>query len=576
MKMTKLLASGVAAALATTSLAAISVSATERTFDMGITTGTIKLKQAAGYETGGEFNLSQDDIDAGKTLGVSNDDLLIIKPTDFGFDKMTGATLKVTGVKGSRGVSPKTYNYDFYNAWQDGSEAYGKGDYWALKIYGGDKAPADKLLPSQYVEITKVEIEVNGERYVDNAGAYDAWGTSAWYTDKGINNAGAEVTFGNPITVEQGLWNNTGDENICSVIMSTLYGMWGLNYAGEKSTTNNYPFMAVTDLYQADGSMTSNAARTQIVGDKILTRQEIFALSTAGAWSAGSANGYSYVLDSDGKLTGAWVTFETREADGDQTYETADYNQGTNPKEFAGLASQVADFFNKQTNGTITFKFTTAAATSGTVWNNGGIPSTQVGLRNALGDATANDFALFFNYQQTGSLEAIAEVNADEGSVTFDISDILDALDGKTIGVVNNMYYGLTKGVKYDDRAMLGLKVESVTLAYEEDEDAGNDIEEDDDDTDDTDDEDDDDTSDDVDDDDDTDTDDDDDDDDDTGITIDDDDDDDDDDGQDVGGVVVTPADDDEGDGNPNTGVALAVVPAMVAAAAVVVSKKRK
>ncbi|MGN0577768.1 MAG: hypothetical protein ACI4J4_04020, partial [Ruminiclostridium sp.] len=296
----------------------------------------------------------------------------------------------------------------------------------------------------------------------------------------------------------------------------------------EKSTTVDYPFMAVTD---------DN-------GDKTLTRHEIDILSYAGAK-------YADGID--------WDT------DGDQTYD--DNGLGTNPNDFAGLASQVGDFFNKQTNGTITFKFTAATASTGTAWQNGGVPSTQVGIKNALGDATANDFALFFNYDQTGSLQAVAAVDANAGTVTFDISDVLDALDGKTIGVIDNIYYGMTKGVTYSDLGgAVGLKVESITLAYDEDADDDADIE---DDTD-------------VEEDDDDAVVEDDDDDDDAVVEDDDDDDDDyvdddDDDDADVDGDedMVDAADDDD-DANPGTGVALAVVPALVAAAAVVVSKKRK
>ena len=169
--------------------------------------------------------------------------------------------------------------------------------------------------------------------------------------------------------------------------------------------------------------------------------------------------------------------------DGNQSYD--DKGLGTNPNEFAGLSSQVADFFNKQTNGTITFKFTTAAAASGTQWVTGGIPSTQVGLKNALGDATANDFALFFNYQSTGSLQAVASIDADAGEVTFDISDVLDQLGGQTKGVIENVYFGLAKGVKYEDKTVDGLKVETVTLAYDEDDADDSDVEDTDDDTDD-------------------------------------------------------------------------------------------
>ena len=192
-------------------------------------------------------------------------------------------------------------------------------------------------------------------------------------------------------------------------------------------------------------------------------------------------------------------------------------------------------------------------------------------------------FALFFNYNATtGSLVSIGEVDADALTVTFPMDEVLDALNGNTIGTIQDIFYGMNKGVNYVDTEILseddqgntivekvtaeGYLVESVTLAYDEDAADDTDIEDDDDAT--------------IDDDDDAVVDDDDDDatieDDDDDAVVDDDDDADDD--TDVDGDVdepVTPADDDD-DANPGTGVALAVVPALVAAAAVVVSKKRK
>ena len=279
-------------------------------------------------------------------------------------------------------------------------------------------------------------------------------------------------------------------------------------------------------------------------------------------------------------ITGAHGSFGSTGADGNQTGDPQGY--GSNPNGFAGLAGQVARFFNKQTNGDITFKFVPASASNGTQWNNGGIPSTETGL---LGDAMRSTaFALFFNYQATtGSLVSIGEVDADALTVTFPMDEVLDALNGNTIGTIHDIYYGMNKGVKYVDTEILsedaqgntivkkitdeGYLVEAVTLAYDEDAADDTDIEDDDDDAT-------------IDDDDDAVVDDDDDDatieDDDDDAVVDDDDDADDD--TDVDGDVdepVTPADDDD-DANPGTGVALAVVPALVAAAAVVVSKKRK
>lgn len=504
MKMTKLLAIGSAAAVAVASLASVA-SAAEQTFDMAISYGDITVKRANGIELGGDWCLSQADIDAGKTLGISNNETIKLTVSDE-FDSVDyeGVVLKVTGVKGKKGTSAKTYTYKFKNT---------SGMDYELVVYGGDTAPVDAFLPAQFVEITNVAIEIAGKHKEYDQAMYNMLGDSEW----GYWGSGTTLTGG-----------TSGIAAVICNIATAGDGLWGAKY-DSKEIKNDYPFMAVTDN-----------------GDKTLRRQEIKVLSYA---------------DSDNALSGG----ANAGVDGDQSYN--DNGLGDTPYQFAGLASQVADFFNKQTNGTITFKFTTAASTTGTTWNNGGIPSTQVGIKNALGDATANDFAMFFNYNQTGSLQAIASVDADAGEVSFDISDVLDALGGQTVGVIDNIYYGLTKGVYYDDLKATGLKVETVTLAYDEEEEAEDivdeeeeeeDIDESEEDVDlDEEDEDTDSEEEDVDlDDEDTDT-------------------DDTDNEEDVAGdtVVVKPAGDDS---NPNTGVALAVVPAAIAAAAVVVSKKRK
>lgn len=271
-----------------------------------------------------------------------------------------------------------------------------------------------------------------------------------------------------------------------------------------------------------------------------------------------------------------------------QTYTIEDYNKGTQARGFSGLASQVADFFNLQKNGKIEFVFdayTPAAAVN--TWKTGGIPSTEVGLRNFLEAAKVKDFALFFNYNSsTGSLQSNATLDVATGSVIFDISDILKDMGGFTKGNVNDIYYGLANGINYN--GAVGLWVSKVILSYEADaavsgdeatkddekeeevkEDDKGDVA--------------------VDEDDDEgeieiadDTDDDTDDDDDTDIVIGDDD-------EDDATVVVTPDDDATvvvnpgtektpagADENPHTGVALAVVPMIAAAAAMVISKKRK
>ena len=572
MKMTKLLASGTAALVAVASLASVA-SAAEQTFDMGKTIGKVNflLQGSKGKELGTKFFLTDEEFTSGKkTLGISNNDSMTVNlspniegdtidlkdkegvlvgriynstkgstVTRYNKDGSVASTvtydgalvtadfanakvyLAVTGVKGTRGSSRKEYKYEFDNN-KDGT--------WTINAYAGT-ADLDKFLPEQFLEITSINFIIENAKY--ELKTDDQWLYNFWF-DSDANN-GNSWGFGTKDWADC-LTLNTGftQDTLLLNTIEACVGELGENWIGNdtKATSVEYPFMAVTDN-----------------GDKTLTRHEINLLSYSNALYAtsGSANsGY----------------------DGDQSYN--DNGLGDTPYYFAGFASQVADFFNKQTNGKITFKFTTATAESSSAWVNGGIPSTQVGIKNLLGDATANDFAMFFNYNQTGSLQAIASVDKDAGEVTFDISNVLDQLNGQTIGVINNIFYGLTKGVYYKDIDAIGLKVETVTLSYDEDDAADIDNTDDTDDT--TDDTDDtiDDTIDDTDD---------------TDDTTDDTDDAEDDanidgntdnaaDDNNAAGdtVIVKPSD----DSNPDTGVALAVVPAAIAAAAVVVSKKRK
>ena len=344
-----------------------------------------------------------------------------------------------------------------------------------------------------------MELVVEGYDETDNKDTYVKYGTKEW----GRDGSGLEVQCG---------WTATG---VGAEVVQLCYTGYYWGYA-DKSTSVDYPFMPITKNNDDDK----------------LGREEIKVLSV-------SNDHFSNNIYSEGNTDGS-----------NQSYEGEDTRDGEVKKDFAGLATQVADFFNKQTNGTITFKFTTGAEAGGTAWENGGIPSTQTGIKNFMGDATANDFALFINYKQTGSLQAITELDKDAGTVTFDISDILDAMGGQTLGTLDNIYYGLRKGIEYKDHGT-GLMVETVTLAYDEDADVEADIEDD------------------VEDDADVEIEEDDD------VEIEDDADDavEEDDADAAGDVVVEEEDD---DANPGTGVALAVAPLMTAAAAVVLSKKRK
>ncbi len=509
MKMRKLLATAVAATMAVTSLATVA-SAAEKSWNMGHTTGTIKFSATSGKEV--NFLATEDGL-APAELGISADDTIAIITTDA-TKKVTGVTLKVTGVKGSKASASKTYSYAFGNYDSDTvfdwtTQKYdASGKAWALTAYA-TSGNLDSFVPSQFVEITQVSIEIACESEVDTAKAYDAYGS----TNYGENIDGLKI-----IPFASAKWTD-----ILMVINNSL-NAWGTDvvastgiYAAysDKSTKVDYPFMPIT----------------KIDDDGKLGREEINILSSSGAYSS---DGLDYIPDGS-----------------NQSYVDDDTTAGEVAKDFAGLSTQVADFFNKQTNGTITFKFTTGDEAGGTAWENGGIPSTQTGIKNFMGDATANDFALFFNYRQTGSLQAIVELDKDAGTVTFDISDILDSLGGQTLGVLDNMFYGLQKGIEYKDIGT-GLMVETVTLAYDEDADVEADIEDDAEEEDDADVE--------IEEDDD--------------VEIEDDADDAEEDDAGTAGDVVVEEEDD--DANPGTGVALAVVPAMVAAAAVVLSKKRK
>jgi hypothetical protein len=207
---------------------------------------------------------------------------------------------------------------------------------------------------------------------------------------------------------------------------------------------------------RATGTIYDNVAWmpiTTLIDDGIIMRNEVKLLSSTDDYN-------SQNIWSDG------------DTDTNQTYDINDvynYNQGTNPQGFAGLASQVADFFNKQLNGTITFHFTAKSNdNTGLAWNNGGIPSTEVGLKNFLDAAKAKDFALWINYAtSTGSLQADAVLDPYSSTVTFDISAILDALNGNTIGTVHDVYYALVHGASYNG-GVEGLYVDTVTLAYNE------------------------------------------------------------------------------------------------------------
>ncbi|MBQ8613460.1 MAG: hypothetical protein IJ416_04530 [Ruminiclostridium sp.] len=525
MKMTKLLATGLAASIAAGSLATFA-SAEELSFNMGKTEGRGEVSNILAY-----YITDADFLDGLADSGVTGS---IVIPYA---NNVTGARVVITGKLKGESVS-RTTTYECKNNWWSGYE---------LKIITEAVNEGGEINFSAYDEITSVEVYLDYATTFTDAASYENW----W----GIN-VGAD--WGAPVSG----WANGIQVSGSSSILDTLGSLLASSSPAakwydqtKKETKVKYPFLLVTDGYIKNEYIAAK-------DDNTLERQEIYVLSDADAWEA--ING------------GAGIGGDT---DTNQTYD--DQHLGTVPVAFAGFASQVADFFNKQTNGTITFKFTAAAGSSSSAnWGNAGIPSTQVGIKNALnGEWTNEDFALFFNYDQTGSLQASAAVDVAAGEVTFDIADVLDDLGGQTKGVIDNVYYGLTKGNDVDvdyngQNDSKGLAIETVTFAYDADaadedivEDDADDAEEDDDVV-----EDDADDADDAEEDDDVAIEDDDDEDDD--VAVEDDDDDDDASVEGTDDVVTTPSDDD--DANPATGVALAVVPALVAAAAAVVSKKRK
>lgn len=583
MKMRKLLASGVAASLAVTSLAT-AASAAEQSFDMGVTRAMAEGKGTVTTIVGDTLGASVTQTSMQKVAFTTDGTIKAYMDKNGVYAVETSADglvkQKDSFIMDADTVETATYSMD--NAWwsngtltvkgykvdEDGKKTAVTKDYTLNGGYDNDVAgraytvvvlddetkayKAGEFAPAFFDIIEEVSVgfdtkitgisdpilfnalnAVNGKIHADVnnviVGDYDPTAETKW-TNKVEYKADIDA---NTALVQAEI---DAEENVAAALLGYAITNGGYKvsearfveaeYSYTTSSWLEYPYIAV----KATGA------------NNTLMRDDIQLLSDADAYDATTNGGLK---------------------DDNQTYD--DKNMGTNPRDFAGLASQVADFFNKQTNGTITFKFTTAADSSASGnWVTGGVPSTQIGIKNFLGDASTNDFALFINYDQTGSLQALTSLDVAAGTVSFDISDVLDALGGQTIGVIDNIYFGLAKGIRYDDDHPNHLKVEAITLAYDEDGDVDADIEEEDDDVeaeDDVDVEEDDDVEieDDA-------TEDDD-------VEIDDDTTEEDDDDANVGGDVIVETEDD--DANPGTGVALAVVPALVAAAAVVVSKKR-
>lgn len=564
MKMRKLLASSVAASVAVTSLATVASAAEPKTFNMGTPnaqfTGEITLAGDINEELG--KSITQDEMQVVKldiTSGGSYGDDDAYWQNEATWKK--AATITVTGTKQANADAVPvsvTKTYSFKDIVKEGDKVYARivvlSD--AEEVYR-----AGEFAPAYFDTIDSITF---------NMGVMG--GTVDESTYKALKANGVSHKIGDAIVAK---WTK---DDAGKTVIST----YGENVGTNKTTLatnakNNAAGLLAYALthggYQASTFSFANALKVEGVAWTVNTEYPLLKRTTTLAdgvsmgrtdiWLLSSSKGH----DSQDRDQGSDKS--------NQSYVGEDTTEGTFKKAFAGLSTQVADYFNGQTNGTITFEFTTPEATSGDdAWVIGGVPSTQTGLKGLASTTKSTDFALFFNYDQTGSLQAPATVDTASGSVTFDITDALESLDGRTMGVIDNIWYGLNTEVKDG-----GLYVKTITLAYEEDTAADIDDEE----EVDTDEEEDVDTDEEED----VDTDEEEDDadadeDEDAEIDADEDEDDADEDTADEeeddidsnGDVIENGSEDD--DANPATGVALAVVPALVAAAAAVVSKKRK
>ena len=418
MKINKILAAGIAATLAVTSLSAVvSAEAVTKEFEMANTVGTIETKGSIGgrelallAESDGKGALVQnEDLEAGKGTPVDADVDTFIFVEDGKFKGSNGVVflnsvkLNVTGIKGQKNSTSKTYTYDFANFDKNWNQVYdGSGIYWVLNSYASGKAPLNGLDISQFVEVTSISIDVTSKNTGLDKNTYNNW--KNWdYTA--------------PLTCYQEFDDSKASTVGVEAAINDAFGKaaWvgGTMEISNQSTKDLYAFLEKT------------------TNDTTINRNKVQVLSSAAAYRAGSL------------YTGWGQTEGTSSAT--QSYKDSD-GTGTAPFWFGGLASQCADFFNKQTNGKITFQFT-AKASSGSDWKEGGIASTEVGLKSTL---AGTNMGIFVNYEQsTGSLVSLGVVDSDALTVTFDISDILNDMGGLTKGNISDIYYGMNKGLDY-------------------------------------------------------------------------------------------------------------------------------
>jgi len=561
MKMNKILAAGVAATLAVTSLTAVTGATVERSFDLKSTKGeiTYAAKASVGEQARAaskEFEVIKDTV-TNTVLPASYYDTTSITETSATLDtnwdgknsaadwdafipvkvvSNAGANLlnlvgdfqvKIEGRANDNGNLVKITQYaKLVNV---GDHNIGvAGATHLLPIYK-TTSPVDAFMPGKFVAIDTISLETaasgvtysvkgigtetlyndinnNGKNLkvsIDGVTIKDSNGKNeinAWASEEIDDTAaaGADVTL--EITLPSYGWAayKETDGKIYDAGAATQNAIVAYDITGV--TSGNY---TVTPIKVDDYDLALDPA-SSTKGRAALLLNEVNNVIKQGvkinwAKSAATTALYSPVLertesiydtDDDMKRNEIWELSTTRDynsswgtniftgygasdyLDGTgQTYKETTYNKGTHANDFAGLASQVADFFNKQTNGKIIFTFAPPEAqTTAAGWISEGIPSTEVGLKTVLGSMSYLDFALFVNYgTTTGSLQAIATLDLNSGSVEFDISDILDALGGQTIGVIQDLYYGLRKGVKNDAcYNKEGLVVSKVTLQYDE------------------------------------------------------------------------------------------------------------
>lgn len=521
MKMNKIFAAGIAATLAVTSLASVASAEVAREFDMKDTIGKVVYGPVAlgggGYDLGKEFAYTEttpgtpdnysinSDTTGDDTLGTADYYMLFNTKAANAtvrtalINSIGSITIEING-KGMASNGATTVALTQRATLEAQKDAAGnRTGQWKLPIYA-QGGPIDAFIPERFVQVDQIKITVtastdknatktytiydedlynaiikqktdnggatlviddNGElapvlngnikAWWDNfdwslpwgAGVADPTGYTAALVLTGTNNvyygnaataaaAGAAV---NDVVVDDGTSKGI---TLCNKIYELL------------GNDNNNLFAYDLSEYKTD-DLLAWMPKTTYLNDGIIYRDEVKVLSLTGDHAS---------------ATIGW------DADYNQTFEhdtTYNYNKGDGANGFAGLASQVADFFNGQKNGKITFHFTAKAkdtATSG--WAQGGIPSTEVGLRNFLENAKPKDFALFVNYNTTtGSLQADAVLDPYASEVSFDISAILQSLGGLTIGTVQDLYYALDNGASTNNN-VVGLWVDKVTLSYDE------------------------------------------------------------------------------------------------------------